>query len=78
MRDSSGVNTGSSTIEHILRRCTVPEGVHLVGFADNLALIATVRNAELLKEALCPKLYAVDRWISLCVRPKRWFCGSDQ
>jgi len=41
----------------------VPPGVHLVGFADDLAIIGVARTGPLLEEALNPTLAAIDAWM---------------
>ncbi|KAF5187399.1 reverse transcriptase [Thalictrum thalictroides] len=41
----------------------VPPGVHLVGFADDLAVIGVARTGPLLEAALNPTLAAIDQWM---------------
>jgi len=41
----------------------VPPGVHLVGFADDLAVVGVARTGPLLEEALNPTLAAIDHWM---------------
>ncbi|KAL4104231.1 hypothetical protein QTP88_019540 [Uroleucon formosanum] len=41
----------------------VPPGVHLVGFADDLAVIGVARTGPLLEEALNPTLAAINEWM---------------
>jgi len=43
-----------------LLEMSVPRGVHLVGFADDLAVIGVTRSGALLEEAVNPVLEAID------------------
>jgi len=42
----------------------VPVGVHLVGFADDLAVVCVARTGLLLEDLINPVLEQVDRWMS--------------
>lgn len=46
-----------------LLRLPVPPGVRLVGFADDLAVVVTAHNADLLEQAANPTLGRIDRWL---------------
>ncbi|XP_026818977.1 uncharacterized protein LOC113557608 [Rhopalosiphum maidis] len=41
----------------------VPRRVHLVGFADNLAVVGVARTGQLLEDAVNPVLWAIDNWM---------------
>jgi len=42
----------------------VPSGVHLVGFAYNLAVVGVARTGRQLEDAINPVLGAIDNWMS--------------
>jgi len=57
-----------------LLRQEVPEGVELVGFADDLAVVVSAHNADLLERAGNPALEMVARWMGengLAVAPQK-------
>lgn len=46
-----------------LLETNVPRGVHLVGFADDLAVIGVARTGQLLEAAVNPVLQVIDDWM---------------
>jgi len=47
-----------------LLRLEVPDGVHLIGFADDLAVVGVARTRQSLEDVLNPVLALIDRWMS--------------
>jgi len=46
-----------------LLEMNVPSGVHLVGFADDLAVVGVASTGQLLEDAVNPVLRAIDLWM---------------
>lgn len=47
-----------------LLKMDVPPGAHLVGFADDLAVVGVAKSGELLEELLNPVLDDIDSWMT--------------
>jgi len=46
-----------------LLEMNVPRGVHLVGFADDLAVVGVAKTGQLLEDAVNPVLWAINTWM---------------
>jgi len=58
-------------------RLPLRDGVKLVAFADDLAVVAVAHNAELIEEIVSPTLNEVTAWMSengLCLAPEKSEC----
>lgn len=42
----------------------VPPGVHLIGFADNQAVVGVAKSGELLKDLVNPVFESIYRWMT--------------